>query len=303
MPATKTKAMLIRHRIGTLILSLLRFVIIFGLAFIILKPFFYKIMMAFMDPEDLLDSTVRLIPRLGSWYYWKIAFVGLKLSQTAVNTFILSLSVGVIQVISCTMIGYGLARFRFAGSRLAFTLVLLIMLVPFQVISIAQYLGFSFFRIGGMTVNLVDSFAPILILAFTGLGIKEGLYIYLFREFFKSLPKTLEEAAYIDGSGAIRTFYSVMMPNARTLMTTVFLFSFCWQWTDSIYSTLYFYEMPVFANTIAALYIRVGLNADMLGTNIARNAAAMLIMIPLLILFGFCQKTLIKSVAMSGLAN
>lgn len=297
------KKISIRQRIGALVLSLLRFVIIFGLAFIILKPFFYKIMMAFMDPEDLLDSTVRLIPRLGSWYYWKVALVGLKLSKTAVNTLILSLAAGVIQVVSCTMIGYGLARFRFLGSRLAFAFVILIMLVPFQVISIAQYLGFSFVKVGSLTLSLVDSFAPIWILAFTGLGIKEGLYIYLFREFFKSMPKALEEAAYIDGSGAVRTFYSVMMPNARTLMVTVFLFSFCWQWTDSAYSTLYFYEKPVFANTIEALYIRVGLNADMLGTNIARNAAAMLIMIPLLVLFGFCQKTLVKSVAMSGLAN
>ena len=299
----KIKAVMKRQKIGALILSFMRFVIIFGLAFIILKPFFYKIMMAFMDPDDLLDSTVRLIPRIGSVYYWKVAFEGLKLSETAVNTFILSISVGILQVISCTMIGYGLARFRFIGSRLAFGFVLVIMLVPFQVISIAQYLGFVYFKIGGFAVNLVDSFAPIMILAFTGLGIKEGLYIYLFREFFRSLPKALEEAAYIDGSGVIGTFFRVMLPNARTMVMTVFLFSFCWQWTDSTYSSLYFYEKPVFANTIEALYIRVGLNADMLGTNIARNAAAMLIMIPLLILFVYCQKSLVKSVAMSGLAN
>ena len=81
------------------------------------------------------------------------------------------------------------------------------------------------------------------------------------------------------------------------------MFSFCWQWTDSTYSSIYFNEMPVFANTIESLYIRVGLNADMLGTNIARNAASMLIIIPLLILFGFCQKMLVKSIALSGMAN
>jgi len=293
----------LKQRVPGLLLSLIRFVIIFGLAFIILKPFVYKILMAFMSPDNLLDSTVRLVPRHFSLYYWKTALEGLNLGQTLRNTGLLSLLVGVIQVASCTMIGYGLARFKFRGSKLAMAMVIVIMLVPYHVISIAQYLGFVYFGVGSFTINLTDSFWPSLILAFTGLGIKEGLYIYLLREFFKSLPAELEEAAYIDGAGTIRTFFQVMLPNARTMMMTVFLFSFCWQWTDSTYSSIYFNEMPVFANTIESLYIRVGLNADMLGTNIARNAASMLIIIPLLILFGFCQKMLVKSIALSGMAN
>lgn len=293
----------LKSRIPSLLLSLIRFVIIFGLAFIILKPFLYKILMAFMSPDDLLDSTVHLVPRHVSVYYWKLALEQLNLRETAVNTGLLSILVGVLQVFSCTLIGYGLARFRFPGSRLAMAMVILIMLVPYHVISIAQYLGFVYFGVGPFVVNLTDSFWPILILAFTGLGIKEGLYIYLMREFFKSLPAALEEAAYIDGAGTIRTFFRVMLPNARTMMATVFLFSFCWQWTDSTYSSIYFNEMPVFANTIESMYIRVGLNADMLGTNILRNAATMIIIIPLLILFGFCQKMLVKSIAMSGMAN
>ena len=271
----------LKQRVPGLLLSLIRFVIIFGLAFIILKPFVYKILMAFMSPDDLLDSTVRLVPRHFSLYYWKTALEGLNLGQTLRNTGLLSLLVGVIQVASCTMIGYGLARFKFRGSKLAMAMVIVIMLVPYHVISIAQYLGFVYFGVGSFTINLTDSFWPSLILAFTGLGIKEGLYIYLLREFFKSLPAELEEAAYIDGAGTIRTFFQVMLPNARTMMMTVFLF----------------------ANTIESLYIRVGLNADMLGTNIARNAASMLIIIPLLILFGFCQKMLVKSIALSGMAN
>lgn len=101
-------------------------------------------------------------------------------------------------------------------------MVIVIMLVPYHVISIAQYLGFVYFGVGSFTINLTDSFWPSLILAFTGLGIKEGLYIYLLREFFKSLPAELEEAAYIDGAGTIRTFFQVMLPNARTMMMTVF---------------------------------------------------------------------------------
>ena len=76
----------LKQRVPGLLLSLIRFVIIFGLAFIILKPFVYKILMAFMSPDDLLDSTVRLVPRHFSLYYWKTALEGLNLGQTLRNT-------------------------------------------------------------------------------------------------------------------------------------------------------------------------------------------------------------------------
>lgn len=292
-----------KRKVAMLALSLLRFVILFGLAFIILKPFVYKILMSFMHPDDLLDSTVWLVPRLGSTYYWQQALDQLRLPDALINTSLLSLAVGVLQVVSCLMIGYGLARFKFKGSNIAFALVIIIMLVPVQVISIARYLQFNYFSFFGKVVSLTDTFWPILILSSTGLGIKQGLYIYMFREFFRSLPVVLEEAAYIDGAGPIKTFIRIILPNAKTIIATVFLFSFCWQWTDTVYSSLYFNELPVFANVIETMYIRVGLNADMLGTGILRNSAAMLVMIPLLALFVFCQKLFVRSMAISGLAN
>lgn len=292
-----------KRQIKKIPLSVLRFVIIFGLAFIILEPFVYKILMAFMHPDDLLDSTVWIVPRIGSTYYWQQALEQMKLPQSALNTFLLSLIVGILQVFSCTMIGYGLARFNFRGNKLAFFIVILIMLVPVQVISIARYLDFNYFNFFGKVISLTDTFWPVIILSTTGLGIKQGLYIYMMRELFRSLPVSIEEAAYIDGASPIQTFISVMVPNARTTMATVFVFSFCWQWTDTAYSSLYFNEMPVLANVVETMYIRVGLNPDPLATGILRNAAAILIILPLMVLFVFGQKLLVKSMALSGLAN
>lgn len=208
-------------------LSILRFIIIFGLAFIILEPFVYKILMAFMHPDDLIDSTVWIVPRIGSTYYWQQALEQMKLPQSAINTFLLSLIVGILQVFSCTMIGYGLARFNFRGNKAAFAVVILIMLVPVQVISIARYLDFNYFNFFGKVISLTDTFWPLIILSATGLGIKQGLYIYMMRELFRSLPVSIEEAAYIDGAGPIQTFINVMLPNALTTMATVFVFSFC----------------------------------------------------------------------------
>ncbi len=282
-----------------------RFIIVFGLAFIILKPFIYKILMASMSPEDLLDSTVKLIPKHFSTYYWKVALEGLEFSKTGWLTFFMSASVGVIQTFICSMIAYGLARFRFRGNKLAFAAVIVIMMIPPQVYSIAQYLRFTNFNygIGGFALNLTDSLVPLYILAGTGLGLKEGLYIYLMRSFFMSLPKDLENAAYIDGASPIGTFFRVILPNAKTLLVTVFLFSFAWQWTDVSYPALYFSEFAVLATKIPTIYIRIGLSADPLGSNIAQNAAGMLAMVPLLILYAFSQRALIQSIVRTGSAN
>ncbi|MHB8962499.1 MAG: carbohydrate ABC transporter permease [Saccharofermentanales bacterium] len=282
-----------------------RFVIVFGLAFIILKPFIYKILMALMSPEDLLDSTVKLVPKNFSVYYWKVAYEGLELAATGWLTFFMSLSVGIFQTFVCAMIAYGLARFQFKGNKLAFVTVIVIMMIPPQVYSIAQYLRFTNFNygIGGFSLNLTDSLIPLYILALTGLGLKEGLYIYLMRSFFMSLPKDLENAAYIDGASPIGTFFRVILPNSRTILVTVFLFSFAWQWTDVSYPSLYFSELAVLATKIPSIYIRIGLSADPLGSNIAQNAAGMLAMIPLLVLYSFSQKALISSIVRTGSAN
>ena len=119
MSTVSARRQLKKGTVGKWLLSFVRFVVIFGLAFIIIKPFIYKIMMAFMSPDDLLDSTVHLVARNPSLYYWQRAWEGLNLSHTLPNTLFLSLGVAVIQVLSCTMIGYGLARFRFLGNKSA----------------------------------------------------------------------------------------------------------------------------------------------------------------------------------------
>ena len=155
--------------------AFLRFFIIFGVGFIILKPIIGKILLSFMSPQDLLDNTVKLIPRNWSVYYWKEALDQMYLPKSLINTVLLSLSIALIQTFSCTLVGYGLARFKFKGRGLAFAFVVTILLVPYQVISIAQYQSFVNIHIGSL--QIVYSFLPLYVLAFTGIGLKEGLYI------------------------------------------------------------------------------------------------------------------------------
>ena len=272
---------------GRAVYGLLRFIIIFGLSF--------------MNPADLLDNTVKLLPKHPSVYYWSEAMSQMFLPRSIINSFLLAFSIALIQTFTSTVVGYGLARFKFRGRGIAFAFVIVMLLVPYQVISIAQYQ--SFVNIKLFSLEIVDTFIPLYILAFTGLGVKEGLYIYLLRENFKALPQSLEEAAYIDGSGVFKTFLSIMLPNAKTIMITVFLFSFCWQWTDNTYSSLYLIDTRVLSNSVGQIIIRNAALVDHVGTNISRCAASLFVAAPLIGLFVLCQKFFVKSIAQAGLSN
>lgn len=297
----ETNRLHIRYQVGRILYGLLRFFIIFGLGFIILKPILSKFLLSLMSPEDVLDNTVRLLSRHPSTYYWKQAFEQMYLPESLINSVVLSLLVAIVQTFSCTLVGYGLARFRFRGRNVAFAFVIIMLLVPYQVISIAQYQSFVNMHIGSL--QFVDTFLPLLILSFTGLGVREGLYIYLMRQNFKSLSVAIEEAAYIDGAGVFRTFFSVMLPNARTMLMTVFLFSFCWQWTDNTYTSLYLIDTKVLANTMGTILVRVGVHIDSVSTQFARCAASIFVALPLVVLFVFCQRNFVKSIAQSGLSS
>lgn len=286
--------------------SVFRFVLIFGLCFIILRPLIIKLLHTLMSPEDLLDSTIKYAPKHWSTYYWRVALENMDLVRSGGLTLFLSLGSSVLQMLTSAMVGYGLARFRFKGSRLAFAAVIIILLVPSQVYSIPQYLGFRYFGVGQWTVNLLNSVVPVFLLSLGCLSVKQCLYVYLMREAFRDLPKDMENAAYIDGASIPRTFVSVVLPNVRNMLITVFLFAFCWQWTDTEFVSLYFTGKTTLAmRLVEGAYVTVTGSGgeDPLGTAIARTAGAIAIVIPVIILAVVCQRFLVKSISRTGIAN
>lgn len=297
---------LIKKKTTNAIWSIFRFTLIVGLCFIILYPFLIKILATFMSPQDLLDSTVKFVPKNWSLYYWKFAGERLDIVKSGTLSLLLALISAVLQVLTSTMVGYGLARFRFKGRNLAFILVIVVLLVPSQVYSIPQYLNFRYFGVGDYTVNLIDSMVPVYLLSLGCMSVKQCLYIYLMREFFKDLPKDLENAAYIDGASIGKTFTKIVLPNAKGMMITVFLFAFCWQWTDTDFSTLYFSSKSTLPMRAIGSYMVVKgqvSSIDPLGTAIARAAATIMVILPVVVLSVFCQRFLVRSISRSGMAN
>lgn len=157
-------------------------------------------------------------------------------------------------------------------------------------------------------MNISDTYFPMLLLSLTGLAFKNGLYVFLLRQFFRGIPDELEESAYMDGSGTLRTFLQIILPLSVPMLITVFMFAFCWQWTDDFYTTLL---MPTAsANTpllVNIVDIPPSLVTDYAGQELyytaIQNTCGLLIIIPLVILYLFGQRYLVQGIEHSGIAN
>lgn len=224
--------------------KIFRFLLLFGLSFVILYPLLYMLSTAFRPIEEINDPSVIWIPKTFTLENFKQVIEMMDYGKTLPTSLVLNLSVSFVQMIACMVTGYGFARFKFRFQKTLFGLVLFTVLVPIQIISVPSYayfLHFDFFGIGSLvglftgkalTVNLLGSFLTFFLPAALGAGLKSGLFIYIFRQFFRGMPQELEDAASIDGCGIFRTFLRIMVPNTRTIMITIFMLSLVWYWND-----------------------------------------------------------------------
>ena len=323
---------------------IIRLVLLVGISYIVLFPFFSKIAGSFMAPEDFVDVTVRLIPKHFTLDIYKAIWIEQNYLTAFWHTLILSLSTAIIQTLICCVIAYGLAKFKFKGNKYIFLLVIFTLVVPHQTLQYSLFTNFRYFDVfgiiqflngGGIEIfgktfladvidifpdtntwtklvpdgsgmNLTNTYWPLIILSLGGLAFKNGLYIFMLRQFFRGVPDELEESAYIDGSGVFRTFVTIILPLSIPMMITVFLFAFSWQWTDNFYSTLFFTAgnkdiilMPQIID------IPTTLDIEYAGKNLydaaIYNTCGIMIIAPLIIMYLFCQKYLVQGIERSGL--
>lgn len=302
---------------------IVRFVLIFGISFVILYPILLKLSIAFKSMDDLYDSTVIWVPKAFTLDNFKLVFKAMNYPRVLLNTLFLSSAVMLLQTITCVLAGYGFARVKFKGSGLLFGAVVFTILVPPNTIMIPLYLNFKNFDlfgviglISGQSANLINSYWPFIISAVLGMGVKTGLYVYIFRQFFKGIPREIEEAAYVDGAGYFSTFSRVILPNAIPSMVTVMLFSFVWQWNDSFFTNMYLNEPKVMSSMMSssgyaiATYLSGGEQAatasyvqDPFFMSMMMNTSVLMAILPLIILYVFVQRHFVESVERSGLVG
>ena len=307
---TKEERSYIRRReLGDKLWVVFRAVIICGLGFIIFYPLIYMISCTFRERADMSDPTVVWIPKRTTLSVLKETIEAMDFWNTLKNTVLLNVGCSLVQVLSCAVTGYGFARFSFRGKKLLFGIVILMILVPTQIISVPLYFQFRFFL--GTDVNLIDTMWTMYLPAMTANGIRSGLMILIFRQFFRGLPRELEDAAYIDGCGPFMTFVRVMIPNALSSFLTVFLFSVVWYWNDYYISSMYFSETKTIATMLCNLEneLKLRLFGDATVKISRREQAAwrqagcLISIAPLLIMYTFLQKYFTEGIERSGLVT
>ena len=295
-----------------------RAVIVFGLCFIILYPLIFMISTAFRTRADMNDPTVMWIPKHITFSNVTDVVEAINFWKILGNTLVLNIGCSIIQVITCAITGYGFARYEFKGKKILFFVVIMMILVPPQIILIPQYMFFRYFNplgiwklITGSTISLIDTPLTMYLPALTANGLRAGLFIFLFRQSFKGLPKELEDAAALDGCKPLETFVKVMIPNAGSTFLTVFLFSIVWYWNDYYVSTSFFVNNKTIAlelknldaNLKVLLFGDANAQVNIRELIVWMESACLISILPILVLYVCLQKHFTEGIARSGLTG
>ena len=318
-----------------------RLLLLIGIAFVVLQPFYTMIVQSFMAAEDFVDPTVVKIPKHLSLQIYKAIMTDGQYFRVFFSTLGLSLACAILQTATACLVGYGLAKFKFRGNKLIFFAVILTLVIPHGTLMAAIYHRFQHFDILGIItflsggtrtgiagldnllskihilnfpegISMLNTITPLIVLSIFGLAFKNGLYIFLMRQFFRGVPDELEESAYLDGANTFRTFVQVIIPLSVPMMITIFLFAFCWQWTDDFYVSLFYpTEQPLLMNNLIPNRADQLPSLTTLYTQVARGSGAyfkamqygcgMLACLPLVILYLFCQRHLVQGIERSGI--
>lgn len=314
----KSGGYLLKKKIMSAGLSVCRALLLFGMCFLIIQPILNKISVSFMTEEDLYNPVVISIPQNFTTENYIVAADIMNYKEALVNSLFTAVTIAVLQIAVCTLVGYGFARFKFPFKSFWFACVILVILVPPQTISSSLHLHFRFFDIFGIieairgeSLNLRGSALPYYMMSAGCMGLKNGLYIYMIRQFFRNIPEDMEEAAYVDGCGMLKTFVRIMLPQAKPIITSCFLFAFVWQWTDGFYSKMFLGTRPLVSTALARLvdsisaYIQrvlgITTTVSLAYSNCILATGTLMIIVPLIILYLFAQRTFVESISSTGI--
>lgn len=295
--------------------ALFRTVVIVGISYVILGPLIGILANSFFSNEDKYSPIVYLIPQSPTLERYRLALLRMDYWRVLGRMIVYVVGLTVIQLGVCSMVGYGFARFNFPLKRFLFACVIVMIVLPPHVVMYPLYTMFQSFDPlglvslfhGGRSVNLLGTPVPMVLMTALGTGLRSGLFIYIFVQFFRGLPKEIEEAALIDGAGAVRTYVSVMLPNASPAIVTVAIFSLVWQYNDSFFARLFKISDNILLSrkisTLQSTIANLDLIHDPSISTLYLYAGVIFMILPLLILYVLLQKYFVEGVERSGIVG
>ena len=259
-----------------------------------------------MQTSDFTNSAVRYLSLSPTLENYKTAAIFLQYRQTLLRSLALNIPLCLLEIVSCMLVAYGFARFKFKGNGILFGCVIMTLLIPSSIYFTPFYLSLQDY--GPFHWNLLGTPLPLFLMSVCALGVKNGLVIYILRQHFKAYPKELEEAAEIDGAGSFRVFVSIMLPGAMSIAATCFLFIFVFRWTDPTHTNIFLPDTEFIWTRLSNIQTDMSLlpgveQSDFYFRSILKNTSIVLYAIPLVVLFIFTKRSLVESVETSGLVG
>ena len=290
-----------------IIVKIFTYSLLIVMSFAFLYPFIYLLLKSLQSPDDVLNPAVGLIPTSLYFDNFVKAFKTLGFFKALGQSVYISLIPTVLQVISTSFVGYGLAKFKFKGKKIVFGLIIMSFIIPPQILMIPTYVTYR-------QLGILKSILTFAIPAAFAQGLKNAIFILLFYEFFIMLPRELDEAAMLDGANRIKIYFRVAIPLSVTIFIVAFIFSFVWYWNETYLTTLYMSNaetLPIKLSQFAASFRQVMASAASSGSsgytdklNEAIYMAGTLISIlPLLLMYFILQKWFVKGIDKTGLGG
>lgn len=294
-------------------LVIVRIAILVGVSYVILSPVIGMLANSFSSNRDAYDPMVFVLPKQPTLERYSLAMLRLDYFPTMAKDLLYTLTLTLLQLLVCSMVGYGFARFNFPLKKFLFGCVVVMIVIPSHTIMLPLYMTFRNFDPFGIitaikgTSGLMGSVVPMYIMTLLGCGVRSGLYIYIFNQFFRGLPKEIEEAAFVDGAGVWYTYFRIMLVNAMPSVITVAVFSTVWQFNDTFYAKLFLIsENVVISNKIASLQATIANLDKVLDLPIQElylDAGIILVLLPIIIIYLVLQKYFIEGVERSGIVG
>lgn len=264
------------------------YTILIIVAILMIIPIIWLLISSVKLDTDYMAWPIHFLPVSWQWLNYKLVFTMTPFVKVALRTLLLGLSTSIITAITSAMGGYAFARFQdVKGNKWLFQVIIVLLIVPSVVILIPQFMVFA-------QLKLTNTYWPWIL----GALVAEPYFIFLYRQFFLGFPKELEDAAEIDGCGAFRIFWQILLPNSKPVIATVLIFAFNGLWGDYIRPSIYLTD----AKTLLGVKMATAF-VDPVGNSLrtVSLAATLIYILPLVIVFFFGQKYILKGLITSGL--
>jgi multiple sugar transport system permease protein len=291
-----------KHLWSRAVFRTLFYILVFDLAFVFIFPFLYMIVTSLKSQADLLDLTVKWLPNKLEWQNYVVAFKSLEYNKFFMNSFIVTALAIIGHVLSCSFIAYGFARYKFPGRNILFGIVIFSLIVPVQVIIFPLYMQYS-------KMGWLNTYLPLTVPTFFGFGIRGGLFVFIFRQFFMGLPYELEEAARIDGCGPLKIFWKIVLPISKSSILVSAVLAMVWHWNEYFESIIYFTKpgMGLLPARLPAMYSMLiaekVIEEEVIFNEAMVMAATFLVILPILVVYSFLQKKFMEGIERTGLTG